>query len=906
MLDRVAQRFQLRPDELMHAVTLGGILFAITSSYTLVKTARDALYLANLPATSLPYVYMGVGLVTFVVSLVFARLTQRAKTWEVLAGTALVAALVLAAFGWVMQFRFTWVPIAFYLWVNIYGLILVSQFWAFTNSVSDPREAKRIFGIIGGGGILGGLVGGLLAARLGGHSGLTSLLIVAAVLVAFAVPSVYHSVRQGTVPQADAPPETSDRSTRPWRSRYVRWLALAALCSVLVTGLLDYQFKVEIQHRYPSQEELARFFGFFYTVMNLIALTFQIFGTRWALQRLGAGWSAAILPAGIGIGAATTIGVPGFASVVGTRLWDQMLRISLNRSAVELFYFPIEPGLRRRAKAMIDSGLERLGDGFSGLLILGLGMTLGATTWTLAVAVLVLVGVWCVAWFGLRRGYVRELGRNLRRLNLSPESHRVSLREASLRGEMTRLLSSPYERVVLHGLTMLEENDPAALEPHLERLMQHSSPRVRARALAVIATRHPESVRPHIDTLMMDADPFVRIAALRAHAALGGGSPFAALEEFLRSEDPPLRAAALECLMELTPAEEEHRLQKVVETILAEGTDTDRAAAAEALGHRPPPSGLHGLLRRFLEDPELLVRNAALRAAGHAQQRLLIPTLIEALAARETRDAAREGLAALGNKVVGTLGDYLIDATVPLQIRREIAPVLGDIATQDAAAALFRCRERGDVVLAYRVLKASNHVRNARSDIEFPAELVGEDIEYDVRAHLFAFVNYRTCPLGDARSGERLLCIALNERMDQALNRVFRRLALLYPAGNVYAAYRGLTAPDPKARGNALEYLENVLTQDHRGLVMPLVGDTSDEDRLKFAEERFEMSYHDYDESLKAILVGDDPWLKTIALHIVGSRRQASLRALAEAQMESNDSRVRETAVWARNVFAAA
>src|SRR6185503_19367497 len=70
------------------------------------------------------------------------------------------------------------------------------------------------------------------------------------------------------------------------RVPYVRWLAITALCSVLVTTLVDYQFKVELQQRYPSPDALAWFLGLFYTATNLAALTMQLFVTRWALRAL--------------------------------------------------------------------------------------------------------------------------------------------------------------------------------------------------------------------------------------------------------------------------------------------------------------------------------------------------------------------------------------------------------------------------------------------------------------------------------------------------------------------------------------------------------------------------------------------------------------------------------------------
>jgi ATP:ADP antiporter, AAA family len=904
MLERIARRFELSTSELRHAVALGAILFAITSSYTLAKTARDALYLASLPASTLPYVYLGVGAVTVTASVLFGRLTQRAATWQTLAGTALVAALSLAGFAWLLPLERRWVPVAFYMWVNVYGLILTSQFWAFTNSLSDPREAKRIFGIIGGGGILGGLVGGIVAARLGSTATLPALLAVAALLVALAMPGVWAGVRRGTVPVAE--PEPEQTGPAPLRVRYVRWLAAATLCSVLVTGLLDYQFKTEVQVRY-DRAALAHFFGMFYTVTNLVALTFQVFATRWMLQRLGAGWSAAVLPAGLGAGALATITSPGFATVLGTRLWDQTMRLSLNKSAAELFYFPLEPGLRRRAKALIEAGIERFGDGLAGAMILLAGLSpLGANTLTLALLVAALVMVWMAAWWVIRRGYVQELGRNLRRMNLDPSHERVSLREAGLRGAMGRLLESPWGRVVLHGVELLEDNAPELLARRLPALLAHPSPAVRAQALTVAARRWPERVRAQLPALLTDPDPFVRLAALRVHANLGETPRLDALESYLDAPDVRLRGAALAVIMELAGESDAPRVRRRIAPLLASDDPAFRAMVAEALGARPAPSALLEPLPGLLDDPDPHVRRAALRAAGNAGLRTAVPRLIDALGEPGDSGAARGGLAPLGDRVVGTLGDYLIDPTVALEVRREIPRVLGDIGTQQAVHALFRARDRRDVPLSTRILEASTRIRNAHPHVSFPAALVTEDITHDVRSHLFALVNYRSCPLGARQSGERLLCIALNERMDQALARAFRRLSLLYHPREIMAAWHGIGSTEPRARGHALEYLENALAPEHRELVMPLVDDIGDDDRQTFAETRFGLQYHGHDASLAALLHSEDAWLRTLAIYVVGARRLRALRAPVEAGLEDPDRRVRETATWAWRALAAA
>src|SRR5262249_38904954 len=287
---------------------------------------------------------------------------------------------------------------------------------------------------------------------------------------------------------------------------------------------------------------------------------------------------------------------------------------------------------------------------------------------------------------------------------------------------------------------------------------------------------------------------------------------------------------------------------------------------------RQGESALHDLLGPLFDDPSLEVRSAALRSAGRAGRRTLVPALLDALGARPTQQPARDGLAAFGDRVAGTLGDYLSDATVPRQTRLEIPRVLSRIGTADAVQALFRYRSHDDVRLSYRVLKAMNQVQVRRPAERFPTALVTEDLEYDAKSYLSAFVHYRSCPIGDNATAERLLCIALNERMEQALNRIFRRLALLYPAADIYAAYGGIVSQEPRARGSALEYLENALHGSHAATVLPLVDERGDDERLRHAELRHGYRYTGYRDALNAILEEGDAWLRACALFVVGMR----------------------------------
>ena len=72
---------------------------------------------------------------------------------------------------------------AFYLFGLILGILLISQFWTLANDIYDPRQAKRLFGLVGAGASLGGASGAALTAALVEDFGANAMLLISAVLL---------------------------------------------------------------------------------------------------------------------------------------------------------------------------------------------------------------------------------------------------------------------------------------------------------------------------------------------------------------------------------------------------------------------------------------------------------------------------------------------------------------------------------------------------------------------------------------------------------------------------------------------------------------------------------------------------------------------------------------------------
>ena len=67
--------------------------------------------------------------------------------------------MLLVVFSLLLRTSAEWVTVAFYLFGQILGVLLISQFWTLANDVYDARQAKRLFGFIGAGASLGGAAG---------------------------------------------------------------------------------------------------------------------------------------------------------------------------------------------------------------------------------------------------------------------------------------------------------------------------------------------------------------------------------------------------------------------------------------------------------------------------------------------------------------------------------------------------------------------------------------------------------------------------------------------------------------------------------------------------------------------------------------------------------------------------
>ncbi|HKX11863.1 MAG TPA: Npt1/Npt2 family nucleotide transporter, partial [bacterium] len=279
------------------------------------------------------------------------------------------------------------------------------------------RGAKRLYGVISGGGTAGALVVGTALNPLTKTVPVFGLLpLVMALLFLFWLTLWF-------LPKVKETRETSSDKKKPslleqmqlvWNSPHLYAIAVLVLMATLGSQLLDFQFKEFVKEGLKDKQAMAGFFGAFYGWTGGIALLLQVFLTSRLLSKLGVGWTMAILPIILLAGGACLLLFPGFYLATGFRGLDNSWRKSVHRSAMEVLYVPIPSLLRRKTKTFIDSVVDSTSEGLAALLVFLIVTWGGIPSRYLSIIILGAAGIFLFQALKMDRRYYQTLVQRLK------------------------------------------------------------------------------------------------------------------------------------------------------------------------------------------------------------------------------------------------------------------------------------------------------------------------------------------------------------------------------------------------------------------------------------------------------------------------------------------------------------
>ncbi|HEY4901066.1 MAG TPA: Npt1/Npt2 family nucleotide transporter [Terriglobales bacterium] len=907
-IEWIERALNLYPGDLGRGVPLSACLFLTISAYVIGKVARDTLFLAHFAAVQLPYADIASGVLVGFVVVLYLRVGRRISLGNLLVGSPLFFAGTCVLF-WVSArySRLTWLYPAFYVWVGMFGVLAPTQVWTLANFLLTTREAKRIFGMVGGSAIVGWIFGGyvskIVAKATGAESlllAMAGLLIICSALMAVASKGGKLRLDPGKDPTENiagtGQKNLQDSILSVFSSPYLRAIAAVICISSFVTTLTGWQFKALAKQFSAGTDALAVFFGDFYFYAGLLALLFQLLLTTRLLRRFGIGIMLFVLPVMVLAGSGGLLVWGTVSAALFLKGGDQVLRYSIDRSTIELLYLPLPNRVKLQAKWFIDTVVWRLGDGLAGIVILIFAAQLGWTPQQISwIAILLILG-WLAAVYVTGKQYVVVLQDSISQHRLNAEQASTLVLDRSTADLLAKkiLTSDPGE--ILYALSLFEVERQRATHPVVRGLLNHPAAEVRQKAISILCADGDVTVRPEIEVLLKDPDPSVRTEAMLYLVHNAHVDPLTLLDEIGDFADYCVRSAVAAYLGRPGEAQSiETARQILFEMSRESGEDGQRTRLELARILGVIPDNFDPLLGTLLRDPSNLVVREAIRSVGKLRKSSLAATLLELLANREFASEAALSLANFGDTVAGLLGDRLGDASFPIDMRRAIPPILVNIGTPAATHVLSDNLLERDTALRFQMISALNKIHQSHPEIALDMQLVETVLAAEIIGHYRSYQILET--LNIPEDSHEPIVRALHESMQQEIERVFRLLGLLYPHLDLHSIYFGLQSNNANVYDNALELLENVLKSQLRAILVPLLdGKVSPKERAAIAERFVRARVENREQAVAELIASDDPWLKSCGAYAIGIFAITSLEMELRRCLEDPDPLLRETA----------
>jgi AAA family ATP:ADP antiporter len=421
-LDRALSIFaDVRPGEGLSAILLAANCFYLLAFYSVLKIVRDALILSEAGAVVAAYAAAGQAALMLVFVPAYGAFASRVSRVWLICGVTLFFASNLLIFV-LLGTAGIRIGIAFYLWIGVFNMAAVAQFWAFANDLYSTERGKRLFPVIGVGASLGAVVGSGLTSVFFGVGPYRLMLIAAAgLLVPVGLTIWVHrrekaqqqaalrlvpagEIREQAAAAPDQPLSRAGGFQLVASNRYLRLIAFLVLVFSMVNTLGGFILNSMITAEAGGDRALiGSLAGQIQTWVNALAFLLQAFVVSRVFKYAGVRVALFILPA-IALGGYTLIALmPLFAVVRWAKILENSTDYSIQNTTRHALFLPTSREAKYKAKQAIDSFFVRAGDlGQALVVFIGTSLAFGIRSYAAVNIVLVLI------WIGLAVAIARE------------------------------------------------------------------------------------------------------------------------------------------------------------------------------------------------------------------------------------------------------------------------------------------------------------------------------------------------------------------------------------------------------------------------------------------------------------------------------------------------------------------
>jgi AAA family ATP:ADP antiporter len=381
-------------------------VFTLLTAYYIIKPVREALILEGSGAEIKSYAGAVQAALLLLIVPLYSAYASKVNRIKLINGVTAFFISNLAIF-YVLGRAQVQLGVPFFLWVGLFNVMLVAQFWAFANDVYTEEQGRRLFAIVGIGSSLGAIFGAWVAGFLFKPLGVYPMLLIAGALLGVCMVLtnwIHHqegtSSLQGSRSEvAHKPIGDSGGFRLVFRHRYLLLIAVLVLVANFVntTGefLLGKMVTQYAKGQVNGQAYIGQFYAGFFFWVNVAGAALQMFAVSRILKRIGIGFALFCLPL-IALGSYSLMAImPILPFIRLGKIAENSTDYSLQSTTRHALFLNTSREAKYKAQSAIESFFWRAGDAFSALLVY-VGTRLAFDIRHFAVTNVIFVLVWLV------------------------------------------------------------------------------------------------------------------------------------------------------------------------------------------------------------------------------------------------------------------------------------------------------------------------------------------------------------------------------------------------------------------------------------------------------------------------------------------------------------------------------
>lgn len=420
-LAKLARFFGIEDREFVAVAWSFLYFFCLLSAYYMLRSVREAMAIVG-GTQNIPWLFTGTFVAMLLATPVFGWVASRFPRKRFLPwvyyffiGNIL---LFYAAFNYAHYFNAdqVWISRAFFVWISVFNLFVVSVFWSFMADIYSKEQGRRLFGLISAAGSIGALLGPLLTSVLVVPIGFRNLLPLSVLLLILAVVCIVK-LRVWAVQTHSADDGVTVDSSKPIGGTAlagIRLVAtspyLAAIASALLIanflGVFTYIYMAKlVSENFATTDQQTRIFALIDATINAFSFFGQLLIVRYSVRKIGVGYTLAILPIVSILGFAVLALQPVFLVLAGLQIVRRSVTFGLTKPTTNMLYSVVSPEERYKAKNFIETAVYRGGDLIAAWIVRFIG---GIGISGIALLCVPLAAIWTMLALNIGRDYLRR------------------------------------------------------------------------------------------------------------------------------------------------------------------------------------------------------------------------------------------------------------------------------------------------------------------------------------------------------------------------------------------------------------------------------------------------------------------------------------------------------------------